>query len=96
MEPLTAKEAVWNAVQAAFDWAKDQPLTDDLPAQVTARVQASLDALADDGVIRRGSVELDPARNPPVYLKAGRLSLDFTIEGDFLNSVRIITPELSA
>ncbi len=95
MDPLTAKDAVRNAVQEAADWARDQPLTDDLRAQVAARVQASFDALADDGVIRRGSVTVDPARNPLDCLAAGRLSLDFEIEGDFLNSVRIITPEVA-
>ena len=88
-------QAVRNAVQDAADWAKNQPFTDDLWEQVTARIQASFDALADDGVIRRGSVTVDPARNRPADLAAGRLSLDFESEGDFLNSVRIITPEVA-
>jgi phage tail sheath protein FI len=81
MTGADAKQAVWNAVQDAADWAKDQPFTDDLWEQVTARIQASLDALADDGVIRRGSVKVDPARNPPDCLAAGKFCLDLEIEG---------------
>ncbi|MCA3449831.1 MAG: hypothetical protein INF92_05560 [Rhodobacter sp.] len=80
MTGADAKEAVWNAVQEAATWAADQPLTDDLPAQVTTRIQASFDALADDGVIRRGSVRVDPARNRPADLTAGKLCLDFEIQ----------------
>lgn len=86
MAGADVKQAVWNAVQEAATWAADQPLTDDLPAQVMARIQASFDALADEGVIRRGSVRVDPARNRPAGLAAGKLLLDFEIQ---------VAPEMS-
>lgn len=73
-------DMVYDAVEAAFVWAMDRPLSAQLVLDVQESVNAYLRSLRARGAILGGRCWLDPELNTPDRLMAGHLTLDFDIE----------------
>ncbi|MQX37867.1 phage tail sheath C-terminal domain-containing protein [Roseospira navarrensis] len=73
-------DMVYDAVEAAFLWAMDRPLSPQLVLDIQESVNAYLRALKARGAILGGRCWLDPELNTPADLMAGHLTLDFDIE----------------
>ncbi|MBB4266883.1 phage tail sheath C-terminal domain-containing protein [Roseospira visakhapatnamensis] len=73
-------DMVYDAVEAAFVWAMDRPLSPQLVLDVQESVNAYLRSLKARGAILGGRCWLDPELNTPDRLMAGHLTLDFDIE----------------
>jgi phage tail sheath protein FI len=73
-------DMVYEAVEAAFLWAMDRPLSPQLVLDIQESVNAYLRTLKARGAILGGRCWLDPELNTPAELMAGHLTLDFDIE----------------
>jgi len=73
-------DLIYDAVERAFLWAMDRPLTAQLILDIQNSVDAYLRHLKALGAILGGRSYLDPELNTPTTLKAGKLYIDFDIE----------------
>jgi phage tail sheath protein FI len=73
-------DMVYEAVERAFLWAMDRPLSPQLVLDIQESVNAYLRTLKARGAILGGRCWLDPELNTPAELMAGHLTLDFDIE----------------
>jgi len=73
-------DMVYDAVEAAFLWAMDRPLSAQLVLDIQESVNAYLRTLKARGAILGGRCWLDPELNSTAKLMAGHLTLNFDIE----------------
>ena len=73
-------DMIYEAIEAAYLWSLDRPMSANLLDDVVESVAAYLRELKAKGAILGGKVWLDPELNTPATLKAGKLYVSFDIE----------------
>jgi uncharacterized protein len=73
-------DMIYEAIEAAYLWAMDRPMSANLLDDVVESVASYLRELKAKGAILGGRCWLDPELNTPATLKAGKLYVNFDIE----------------
>jgi uncharacterized protein len=73
-------DMIYEAIEAAYLWAMDRPMSANLLDDVVESVAAYLRELKSKGAILGGRCWLDLELNTPATLKAGKLYVNFDIE----------------